>query len=365
MKAKTSRTSSKPRSRGVAARGAAVQNKKNVRGRRMDICLGFRVPVWLANMSHPILLVFCFMAGIFSSTPMLWFETATMLVVATCGFTLLFCGLWEVLVEHVFSVPIGERLQSSKQEGPKYLQEAVGTASCMFVFATLVAWPVTQARRGDPTLFKATLVECVPEFARGDLAYGPELFYLGKTLAILFIADLHTFFKHYCLHSPALYAFHKPHHAFHNPSTFACFAIHPFEALWTFCPILLICCVDVCPGWDEVAGLYAPWHAPLLVSFGFLNMYLHCGYRVPLLEGTLPYLYLNTSVWHNKHHELSVAHFGEILTLWDHILGTHSESWDRQFYAQQSLSVAKGKSGMDDAMDTKIRKSTRREERVT
>ena len=110
------------------------------------------------------------------------------------------------------------------------------------------------------------------------------------------------------------------------------FALHPFEALWTFCPILLIS--------SPTLGLYAPIHLPFLAFFAFLNLYLHCGYAIPALEFVFSNCYINTSVWHNKHHEVSIAHFGEMLTLWDLVFDTHSEAWTKKQYANAAANVS-------------------------
>ena len=130
----------------------------------------------------------------------------------------------------------------------------------------------------------------------------------------------------------------RSHHVFHDPSTFAGFALHPLEALWTFLPIPLMCCSSI--------SLYLPYHAPFLAFFALLNLYLHCGYTVPLLERCLTPLYLNSSAWHNRHHQLSVSHFGEMLTLWDWMLGTHTEAWDAAKLSGQTKAVMQVACGM-------------------
>lgn len=135
-------------------------------------------------------------------------------------------------------------------------------------------------------------------------------------------ADAWTFWKHYSFHHPSIYAIHKGHHVYHNPSTYAGFAIHPVEAFWTFCPILAFCVPQL--------NIYAPMHLPFIGFFYALNLYLHCGYYIPILEKVLPIFFINTSAWHNAHHELRIAHFGEMLTLWDLIMGTHSKEWNTQ-----------------------------------
>jgi len=69
-------------------------------------------------------------------------------------------------------------------------------------------------------------------------------------------------------------------------------------------------------------------HLPFIGAFYALNLYLHCGYYIPIFEKILPIFLINTSDWHNLHHSLRVAHFGEMLTLWDWIMGTHSKEWN-------------------------------------
>ena len=296
----------------------------------------FRVTQAHADVLYWAVPVAAAASGLLSSAPALWFGGLARLAAGLCAGQLVLAALWEVASFHL-AAPRGQRLQHRKSAPPLYAQEAVGSTLCMFVVACLAAWPYLRYQQGLPIAFKATLAEAVPEAAR---PYAP-LFYLAQMAAMVLGADAWTFWKHYSLHSPRLYAVHKSHHAFHNPSTFAGFAIHPLEALWTFAPILLM--------GAPALGLYAPVHGPFLASFAALNLYLHCGYAIPLLEWALPRLWVNTSVWHNKHHELSVAHFGEMLTLWDYALGTHTGGWDAARVAQQAAAVEVGKSGMDEA----------------
>jgi hypothetical protein len=49
------------------------------------------------------------------------------------------------------------------------------------------------------------------------------------------------------------------------------------------------------------------------------------------------------------HPQLSVTHFGEMLTLWDFIMGTHTSSWNEGKYRAQAARVAEGVTGLDEA----------------
>ena len=106
----------------------------------------------------------------------------------------------------------------------------------------------------------------------------------------------------------------QDHHSFYDPSCFASFAIHPFEALLTFWQIMLFSIADL--------NLWGPVHVSSLVLLAVMNLYLHCGYAVSWLESSLPWCLLNTSRFHNVHHEVTRAHFGEILFVWDWLCGT-------------------------------------------
>ena len=152
--------------------------------------------------------------------------------------------------------------------------------------------------------------------------YGIKVFFSAA------FSDAWTFWKHYCFHHPSIYAIHKDHHVYHNPSTFAGFAIHPVEAFWTFCPIFAMCIPQL--------NLFAPMHLPFIGSFYLLNLYLHCGYSIASFEKFLGYFYINTSEWHNKHHEYRMTHFGEMTIIWDLIMETHTGEWDKTKFQKVS-----------------------------
>lgn len=276
--------------------------------------------------------------GLLSQNPKLWYNSLGRLVMIFVGGEFCLAAIWEFLSRKVLSRPIGERLQITKPDKPQYSREIIHSALCMYVVACFCAWPMMRYRAGESTAFKTTLEEA-------SMGPYPVAFYIAKTFVIMVMSDTHTWWKHYLLHHPAIYAFHKTHHSFHNPSSFGGFAIHPVEAVFTFAPIVLL-------GWPMLT-LYMPLHIPFLTAWGCLNFYLHCGYRIPLLEWLFPKFYINTSVWHNKHHELSVAHFAEMFTVWDWIMGTHTENWDAAQVERQAKLVMGGKTGMDEGVNKK------------
>jgi sterol desaturase/sphingolipid hydroxylase (fatty acid hydroxylase superfamily) len=86
---------------------------------------------------------------------------------------------------------------------------------CMYMVACLAAWPLSQSRRGVDTAFRPTVEE-----AAFNLPF-PHVVYAVKIFVTMLFADAHTFWKHYLLHRPSVYPFHKYHHQFHNVRTTA------------------------------------------------------------------------------------------------------------------------------------------------
>ena len=229
-----------------------------------------------------------------SSDPKLYFQcTAEIFSKLMFGF-FVGCALTEFLAPK-----LGQRIQTHVTEPKKYAQEIKGSAATIFVLSLIAAWPYQMTRQGKPTAFCDTFEE--------SLIFGSYILFGVKMVFITLAADAWTYFKHRSLHHPSIYAFHKEHHTFYDPSTYAGFSLHPVESLYTFCPIWLFCI----PGLQ----IYAPVHIPFLLSWSALNFYLHCGYYVPVLENIMPYFFINTSAFHNIHHEKTVTHFGEMVRL--------------------------------------------------
>ena len=216
-----------------------------------------------------------------------------------------------VFVGKAFGTRIQDPDKPHDFQSPYIRQEALETSVAMYVFACLAAWPVSFYRIGIPCALKNSLEET------GD----DLVFYMYKTLFGLLAADCWNYWKHRLLHTRFCFAFHRPHHMFRDPTPFAGFAVHPVEALLTFGPVVFACVPQV--------ALCIPLHAPLIFGLFVLNLYLHCGYSIWILEKTLPLLFINSSTFHNTHHEKTRTHFGEILYLWDWILetGTHQFGW--------------------------------------
>jgi sterol desaturase/sphingolipid hydroxylase (fatty acid hydroxylase superfamily) len=143
-------------------------------------------------------------------------------------------------------------------------------------------------------------------------------------VAFFLLIDVITFWKHWLLHQPMFFVFHQNHHSFGNPTSFASFAVSPFETFLTFGPALF----DVLPI-TNIWVRYLPLQLGVVFFFFVLNVYLHCGYTFDWIERTFPRLFINTSGYHNVHHEKKVIHFSELLTLWDYLRNTGATYYNR------------------------------------
>lgn len=266
-----------------------------------------------AKVSGNVIVALCLVTGVLHSQPKLFYSSFAILSILLCGGTLLGAA-----VTHVLFNRAGVKIQAYKTKPPKYVLEVAETTRAMFVFAYLASYPLTQSRMGLPTAIKWTLAEAQP-FAPDNLPL-----YLLSLVLVTLLVDLYMYTKHVILHMPLFFALHRAHHTFHDPSPFAGFAVHPIEALITFGPVLLLCNADA-PVWGHA---YAIWVA----FFVLLNFYLHCGYEIPLVENVLSKLFINTSAFHNMHHERTVTNFGELLYLWDYICDTgyHKHGYNKK-----------------------------------
>eukprot|EP00931_Biecheleriopsis_adriatica_P012587 TRINITY_DN11376_c0_g1_i2.p1 TRINITY_DN11376_c0_g1~~TRINITY_DN11376_c0_g1_i2.p1 ORF type:complete len:293 (+),score=35.02 TRINITY_DN11376_c0_g1_i2:73-951(+) len=220
-------------------------------------------------------------------TMIYWFIVLEALFISVCGGVQILCRRY------------GERCQNLPEDKDMWWAEFFESSRCMYMIANMAALPLLHFQLGEPTGLTWERTHSASQTAL-------------RLLVGILGSDLWLYVKHRLLHCRPLYVIHKHHHTFPNPSAMAGFAIHPLESLWTFAPIYL---------WDH-AEHWIPMFVPSIFAFYLLNAYLHCGYTIGWVETILPRLFINTSAFHNVHHEKTNTHFGEVTSLWDYILGT-------------------------------------------
>lgn len=263
--------------------------------------------LWIDRL---VVIAFTF-SGLFFHAPRLWY---TCLMVMFAAITLpLFTG---IALTHLISLKQSPRLQGPRRRPALILRGTRVTLVASWIVACMAAWPYAMIRSGHPTGLVWSLAAAHTSAWRLGL----------QTLASLFIIDAYLYWKHRLLHTRAMFGFHRSHHVFGDPTTYASFAVGPIETLLTFWPVMLICI--------PAATHFAPVYFGLVGGFVLLNFYLHCGVSFAWIEATLPHALINTSVFHNRHHAKVGVNFGEALTLWDRICGTRDVEQEAPYSAQ-------------------------------
>ena len=148
--------------------------------------------------------------------------------------------------------------------------------------------------------------------------YGLAWLFISIPLTLL-AHDTYFYWMHRLMHSPKLYRLmHLTHHRSVNPSPWAAFAFHPLEAV-------------VEAGIIPVLLMLMPLHPISFLAFVSImlifNVYGHLGYELFSLKTYRHPLgkWLNTSVYHNLHHEKFTGNYGLYFTFWDRLCGTLRE----------------------------------------
>jgi sterol desaturase/sphingolipid hydroxylase (fatty acid hydroxylase superfamily) len=239
------------------------------------------------------------LSGFLNQNPKLFFESFF--------YCCIFLEIWLLTASFLIynlSKLLGTKLQDYKKYKPMTSQEIFGTTATVVTVSSIAAWSITKFRLGQEIAFS---MKIVPSFTSGFLQF----------VVLIFASDFFTYWKHWLLHRPYLFAYHKYHHLFHDPSCFAGFAQHPVDALATFFPIYLSCLSIV-----QISGYV---FIAYLMFFVHLNLYMHSGYSIKWIESLISPLWINTSDFHNVHHEKTHCNIGEVSPLWDYIIGTYDK----------------------------------------
>ncbi|MEO0548427.1 MAG: sterol desaturase family protein [Pseudomonadota bacterium] len=155
-------------------------------------------------------------------------------------------------------------------------------------------------------------------------AYGWFWFWLQIPIVLL-IQDWYFYWMHRVSHMKPFYErVHKTHHLSTNPSAFAAFAFHPYEAFLEIAIFFVLIIV-------------MPLHVTALLVAGIMsltyNVYGHLGYEVmPRFIANSPIGYwLNKSAYHNQHHRTYRYNYGLYTVIWDRLHGTLHPHADRLY----------------------------------
>lgn len=149
-----------------------------------------------------------------------------------------------------------------------------------------------------------------------------SLWWMPVSLLLALIThDTYFYWMHRSVHHPKIYGrVHLLHHKSINPSPWASYSFHFYEAVLEalIAPMILF----LIPLHPIVIFLFA------MLSF-IINVYGHLGYEIApkWLRKSILFEVVTTSIYHNMHHSKFKGNYGLYFRLWDRILGTENPDY--------------------------------------
>ncbi len=141
-------------------------------------------------------------------------------------------------------------------------------------------------------------------------------YFFAAFILMFLIHDTYFYWTHRMMHHKKIFPiFHLLHHKSTNPTPWAAYAFHPLEAV-------------VEAGVFVVFLFTLPVHPLHLFIFFFLmilyNVYGHLGYELYPIGFAKHSIgkWINTSTYHNQHHQFFKGNYGLYFTIWDRWMGT-------------------------------------------
>jgi sterol desaturase/sphingolipid hydroxylase (fatty acid hydroxylase superfamily) len=204
------------------------------------------------------------------------------------------------------------RIQPKLPKRADYLRE-VGYSLSTFCIFGFVALGVVHARNNGQTLIYDRIAD-----------YGWGWFALSVVLMIL-LHDTYFYWTHRLMHwRPLFKHVHLVHHLSTNPSPWASFAFHPFEAVVEAGILPLI--VVLIPAHPLALFLF-------LIYMTGMNVLGHLGYEFYprwFLRNALTN-WNNTSTHHALHHQFFTGNYGLYFNWWDRWMGTNQARYQGTF----------------------------------
>jgi sterol desaturase/sphingolipid hydroxylase (fatty acid hydroxylase superfamily) len=232
------------------------------------------------------------------------------LIISTLAFVIAYLLLRKIIA----STKIQQRFPRIKD----YLREIGFSILTIFIMAFIPSFIL-----GVPAIAKHTT------FYTDIGQYGWLYFILAFPL-MAFLHDTYFYWLHRLMHHPRLFRLvHLVHHQSTNPSPFAAYAFHPFEAI-------------------VEAGIFIVFLFTLPVHFYHLfffflfmiiyNVYGHLGWELYPKGFSRHWLgkWINTSVNHNLHHQYFKGNYGLYFLFWDRVMGTIRPDYDEKFEAAKN-----------------------------
>lgn len=203
-------------------------------------------------------------------------------------------------------------IQNKFPKNKKLREEFSFSMSTIIIFATVGFGIDTALKAGYTNLY----------FEVSD--YSNWWFFSSFIIAVV-MHDTYFYWTHRWMHHPKIYEHvHKVHHKFTNPSPWAAYAFHPFEAV-------------IEAGIMPLIVFTIPVHLYIVIAFMIYmisrNVMGHLGFEL-FPKGFATNKLLNwhsTSTHHNMHHEYFNCNYGFYFTWWDNWMNTTHDNYEVAF----------------------------------
>lgn len=219
-----------------------------------------------------------------------------------------FIGVWKIGKNRLAH----RRIQKKPIKAVQFKNEVFYSMSTFIIFGLTGVWVAIWVNAGWMYWYK--------DFYQ----YGWNYFFISSGLLIL-LHDTYFYFTHRLMHHPILFKrIHKIHHQSSNPSPWAAFCFHPFEAIIQ---------ASIIPLGLLIMPLHSWTIFTFLIFMTIMNVIGHLGYE--LYPGGFvahPLWGLNnTSTHHNMHHLYVNGNYGLYFNWWDRWLGTNFKTYSHTF----------------------------------
>jgi len=283
----------------------------------------FRLHPRFGKLIETYLPILCILAGLWNKTPGLYYRG----VMTVFCYNVTFMVGGGVLVHYFGKKYKFDLCQPNRRQTVDLcFHEIYGTMRNCLGISLIAGWTWAAIGRGEDTMLSWNFIECYGPFGLKAI-----LFMIMQSGIVWLFADAWTYFKHYCLHK-YFFVLHKEHHAFHDPTPLAGFSLGFAESIWTF-GLGLQYLIPISP----FGKLWIPLHFGQIFGFMILNLYLHSGFLIPIVETILPCFLINTSSFHNIHHEKTHVNYAEVSPFWDYMLGTYDKERYNRYQTKYSF----------------------------
>ncbi len=203
-------------------------------------------------------------------------------------------------------------IQSNFPQGRKLWREFRYSLSTVVIFS-MVGSGIYLSEKAGYTKFYADI---------GGMGW---IYFLMSLLIMILFHDLYFYWTHRLLHHPRIYKYvHRVHHLSTNPSPWAAYSFHPWEALVQAAVLPII--VFTIPVHPLAVFLF-------LVYMIIRNVLGHLGFELfPAgFSRNKWWSWHTTSVHHNLHHQHFNSNYGLYFSWWDNLMGTTHKQYHQKF----------------------------------